>query len=63
VVEVRRRRHGLRHFKTMTVATPTTTYTTVAADNGHKLGVWITAINAAGSSDFVPSALVGPIGI
>jgi hypothetical protein len=39
-------------------------YTTVpAADNGHKLEVRITAFNAAGSSNVVISALVGPIGI
>jgi hypothetical protein len=50
-------------FKTVTVGTPTTTYTTVAADNGHKLEVRITAFNAAGASDFVQSALFGPIGI
>jgi hypothetical protein len=48
-------------FKAVTVATLTTTYTSVATDVGHQLRVRITASNTAGSSSPVESDGFGPI--
>jgi hypothetical protein len=52
---------GCKVFKTVTAATSTNTYTTVATDVTHKLRVRITALNTAGSSIPVESDAFGPI--